>query len=114
MKNIITEGRKEVPQGTLLRVSLGSRPGTVTVHVQLPGQTDWTMYSDLQIVNGTVTLPVKLVFLSHAKEDERFIRDLAHRLLQDGYLRGLMRRSCCQGMTGNERSTKQSKVLILS
>ncbi|CBK40069.1 protein of unknown function [Nitrospira defluvii] len=86
LKNIITEGRKEVPQGTLLRVSLGSRPGTVTVHVQLPDQTDWTMYSDLQIVNGTVTLPVKLVFLSHAKEDARFIRDLAHRLLQDGVL----------------------------
>lgn len=86
LKNIITEGRKEVPHGTLVRVGLGSRLGTVTVHVQLLGQTDWTMYSDLQIVDGTVTLPVKLVFLSHAKEDAHFIKDLAHRLLQDGIL----------------------------
>lgn len=86
LKNIVTEGRKEVPEGTLLRVGLGLHPGTVTIHVQLPGQTDWTTYSDLQIVDGTVTLPVKLAFLSHAKEDAKFIRGLASRLLQDGIL----------------------------
>jgi hypothetical protein len=86
LKNIVTEGRKDVPQETLLRISLGSLSGTVTIHVQLPGQTDWTIYSDLQISDGKVTLPVKLAFLSHAKVDADFVRDLASRLLQDGVL----------------------------
>ena len=86
LKNIVTEGRKDVPQGTMLQVALGSLPGTVTVRVQLPGQAVWTLYQDLEIRDGKVTLPVKLAFLSHAKEDVGFVRDLASRLLQDGVL----------------------------
>ena len=86
LKNIVTEGRKDVPQGTTLIIGLGSLPGTVTVRVQLPGQAAWTLYSDLAIRDGKVTLPVKLAFLSHAKEDAGFVRDLASRLLQDGVL----------------------------
>ena len=86
LKNIVTEGRKDVPQGTTLSIGLGSLPGTVTVRVQLPGQAVWTLYSDLAIRDGKVTLPVKLAFLSHAKEDAGFVRDLASRLLQDGVL----------------------------
>lgn len=86
LKNIVTEGRKDVPQGTMLQVSLGSLHGTVTVRVQLPGQAVWTLYQDLEIRDGKVTLPVKLAFLSYAKEDADFVRDLASRLLQDGIL----------------------------
>ena len=33
-----------------------------------------------------MTLPVKLAFLSHAREDANFVRDLSSRLLQDGVL----------------------------
>ena len=86
LKNIVTEGRKDVPPGTTLSIGLGSLPGTVTVRVQLPGQASWTLYPDLAIRDGKVTLPVKLAFLSHAKEDVGFVRDLASRLLQDGVL----------------------------
>lgn len=31
-------GKKEVPDGTKLVLGLGSRPGTVHVSIQLPGQ----------------------------------------------------------------------------
>lgn len=86
LKNIVTEGRKDVPQGTTLAVRLGSLPGTIAVRVQLPGQSAWTLYPDLEIHDGKVTLPVKLAFLSHAREDANFVRDLASRLLQDGVL----------------------------
>ena len=86
LKNIVTEGRKDVPQGTTLAVGLGSLPGTVAVRVQLPGQSAWTLYPDLEIQDGKVTLPVKLAFLSHAREDANFVRDLSSRLLQDGVL----------------------------
>ena len=86
LKNIITQGRKEVPQDTMLAVALGRLPGTVTIRVQLPGQEAWTVYPDLEIRGGTVELPVKLAFLSYAKEDAGFVRNLAARLLQDGVL----------------------------
>lgn len=86
LKNIITQGRNEMPQSTLLSVALGRLPGTVTIRVQLPGQEAWTVYQDREIHNGTVELPVKLAFLSYAKEDSVFVRGLAARLLQDGVL----------------------------
>ncbi|MHC9063535.1 toll/interleukin-1 receptor domain-containing protein [Nitrospira sp. CMX1] len=84
--NIITSNDKEIPQDTLIKVGLGSVPGTVSIHVQLPGQNDWRVYTDLPIVGGKVVLPVKLVFLCHAKEDVSFVRNLAAKLLQDGFL----------------------------
>ena len=86
LKNIITKGRKEVPQGTILALGRGQSPGTVAVRVQLPGQAAWTLYPDLEIRDGKVELPVTLAFLSHAKEDAEFVSDLAARLLQDGVL----------------------------
>ncbi len=86
LKNIVTRGRKDVPQATMLAVSLGRLPGTVTIRVQPPDQEAWTIYPDLQIHNGTVELPVRLAFLSYAKEDTGFVKSLAARLLQDGVL----------------------------
>lgn len=86
LKNIVTQGHKDVPQATMLAVRLGRLPGTVTIRVQLPGQEAWTEYPDLQIHNGTVELPVRLAFLSYAKEDAGFVQTLAARLLQDGVL----------------------------
>lgn len=86
LKRIVTEGRKEVPEGTTVEVGLGSRRGTVDVRLSLPGQASRSIYRDLEIHDGTVTLPVKLAFLSYATEDGRFVEDLARRLLQDGVL----------------------------
>ncbi len=70
----------------MVAVTLGRLPGTVTIRMQLPGQEAWTEYPNLQIHNGTVELPVRLAFLSYAKEDARFVQNLAARLLQDGVL----------------------------
>jgi hypothetical protein len=86
LKNIVTKGRKDVPQATILAVTLGLLPGTVTIRVQLPGQEAWREYPNLQIHNGSVELPVRLAFLSYAKEDARFVQTLSTRLLHDGVL----------------------------
>jgi TIR domain len=84
--NIVTEGRKEIPQNTVVKICLGHIPETLTVEVQLPRQDQWTRYENLPIVNGVVTLPVKLAFLSHAKEDVEFVRHIAVSLLRDGVM----------------------------
>ena len=78
LKNIITKGRKEVPQGTILMVRRGRPPGTVTIGVRLPGQAASKVYPELEICGGKVELPVNLAFLSHAKEDAEFVRSLAN------------------------------------
>lgn len=86
LRNIVTNGRKEVPQGTNLKIGLGRLPGTVTVRLRLPDQATWKVYPNFEIRNGKVELPVTLVFLSYTKEDTEFVRSLANRLLQDGIL----------------------------
>jgi hypothetical protein len=86
LDRIITSGQKEVPEETLLELRIGSRPGTVSIKVKLPGQDGWKLYPDLEIREGVVELPVKLAFLSHAKEDAAFVGDLRQTLLQDGVL----------------------------
>lgn len=86
LDRIITKGRKEVPDGTLLGVALGRVPGTVSVRIRLPGQANWRTYLDLPIRDGVAELPVPLAFLSYAKEDVATVRDLESRLLQAGVL----------------------------
>ncbi|MGD9729008.1 MAG: toll/interleukin-1 receptor domain-containing protein [Nitrospiraceae bacterium] len=84
--NIVTAGRKELPQKSIIKIQLGRLPATVTVEVTLPGQENPTRYESLPIVDGVVTLPVKLAFLSYAKEDAGFVRHLSKSLLKDGVM----------------------------
>jgi hypothetical protein len=97
LHSIMTEGRKEVPDGTVVTVGLGSLPGTVTIRLTLPGQAGESVYPDLEIREGVVTLPVKLAFLCHAKEDASFVEDLAVRLLQAGVLTWFDRKDLLPG-----------------
>jgi TIR domain len=86
LHTIRTAGNKEIPDGTMLQVSLGRLPNTVNIQIQLPGQKVPTNLGDLQIVDGIVYLPLKLVFFSYAREDGVEVQRLADRLWQDGYL----------------------------
>jgi hypothetical protein len=86
LHTIVTKGRKETPDGTVIELGLGSAPGTVKVNLKLPGQVNFVSLDDLSIVDGTVTLPVNLVFLSHVKEDADKVAELSERFLQDGIL----------------------------
>jgi hypothetical protein len=86
VQTIRAAGKKEVPGGTKIVVKLGSRPGTVHVLIQLPGQRDYSDLGDVLIVDGVVELPVKLLFLSYAREDQIAVRALAEELCQDGFL----------------------------
>lgn len=97
LKNILTEGRKEVPDRSLIRISLGALPGTVNAGVQIPGQRKPRVYRDLPIRDGAIRLPVKLAFLSYAREDARFVADLARRLLQHGVMTWFDRKDLLPG-----------------
>jgi len=86
LHSIITAGKKEVPHGTEIRARLGSVPGTIRIEIKLPGQTDYSDLGDLNIVEGTVEIPVQLVFFSYAKEDQSKVQEISNKLWQDGYL----------------------------
>ena len=69
LHTIRSVGGKDVPDGTLMWLRLGSLPGTATVDLQLPGQERNVRFENLSIKDGVLTLPVPLVFLCYAEED---------------------------------------------
>lgn len=86
LHSIRTANGHEVPNGTKVEVRLGKLPGHVHVLMQLPGQKRPIDLGDLPIVNGVVSLPLRLIFLCHATEDESIVESVADRLRQDGFL----------------------------
>ena len=61
-------------------------PGYARVEMQLPGMTRFVDLGELAIVNGELVLPLKLLFLCHAREDEATVESLSERLFEDGFL----------------------------
>lgn len=86
LHTILSAGQKKTPHGTEINISLGRIPGTVSVRLQLPGQAGWSEFADLPIDEGVLTLPWRLAFLAHVKEDRDFVAELSKRLLCDGVL----------------------------
>ena len=68
---IRTAGKKYLPNDTLIEVKLGDFPGTVNITTQFPGQKRWSRFYNLLIHDNITEIPIKLVFLCHAKEDAR-------------------------------------------
>jgi len=81
-----TQGGRELPQRTEMRLRLGRRPGHVGVELRLPGASQFTSFGDLPIRNGEIQLPVRSTFICYAKEDFGCVNDLATRLWENGVL----------------------------
>ncbi len=86
LHTIRTASNKEIPEGTKVDFSMARLPAHIHVKLQLPGQIEFSDLGDLPIVDGTVTLTTKLVFLCHAKEDRVVVKNTSDRLWQDGVL----------------------------
>ena len=97
LHTIRTSENKETPHGTIIELRLAAIPGHVHVRLQLPGQWAFSDLGDLPIINGIVTLPLKLVFLCHAHEDRIVIKSISERLWQDGFLTWLDERELLPG-----------------
>jgi hypothetical protein len=83
---IKTKGGKDPPEGTKVKVTLIEKPETFEVELLLPGQNEPRIFKPLFPKNGILELPINLVFLSHAKEDSKFVKEISDRLFQDGIL----------------------------
>jgi len=83
---IQTKGKKNPPEGTKVKITLIEKPQTFAVELILPGQHEPRVFKPLFPKNGVLELPINLVFLSHAKEDSKFVKELSDKLFQDGVL----------------------------
>ena len=86
-----------MPGGTKIELRLGSLSGTVRISIQLPGQKRPSDLGDIRIVDGVGELPVKLLFLSYAREDQSDVEALADELWQDGFLTWLDKKDLLPG-----------------
>ena len=78
--------KKEVPDGTEVRISVGQLPGHVRVLLRLPGREKITDLGELPIIDEILSLPIKSVFLCHASEDGQVVAQIRERVLDDGHL----------------------------
>jgi hypothetical protein len=84
VRSIMTVAGRQVPQGTQLQIRDPGVDPFVDVSIQLPGQSKWTRLGLLVVDNGVVRLPLPVVFLCHATEDETVVAELDARLASDG------------------------------
>jgi len=86
IQRILPAGKKELPKGTKVKIQGLPIPGWVDLWVTLPGQSKETYYPRVRIEGDTIRLPVPMTFLSYAKEDADYVRDVANRLFEDGVM----------------------------
>ncbi len=103
LHTIRTAGKKEVPDGTKMLLRASRIPGHIEVQLQFPGQKKFSNLGSLPIKNGTVTLPLKLVFLCHARDDREAVRQIGDCLWQDGFIIWLDERDILPGDKWKDR-----------
>lgn len=79
-------GDRNVPNKMLLTLTYTGVPDYVHAQVKLPWQKEWTDLGLISVNEGEVVLPLKLVFLCHAKEDKTKVEEIGSKLLEDGFL----------------------------
>lgn len=103
LDSIRTKGKKEVPGGTVAELRLGTKPGTVSISIRLPGQKKESKFLNLPINDGIVELPIPLVFISYALEDKEYVRKIADNIWDDGILTWLDTKDLMPGDNWKER-----------
>lgn len=79
-------GNKPIPDGLQLGVHNDGKPGFVRIAYKTPGNHKEFEIGELKIVNGEVTLPLKLAFVSYAREDQALVQKIINKLNDHGVL----------------------------
>ncbi len=83
---IITRLKKRMPLGTKIEIQPSELENHVDVRVLLPGNKEFNQFKNLKVENNVVDIPLKLIFLCHAKEDKGFVNELNNKLISDGFI----------------------------
>lgn len=95
--SIVLSSGKPIPDKMVVTLQNPAIPGSVHVSYKLPGQPSMKSLGILPVVDGVLVLPVKLIFLSYAREDFKAVEAFADKLTRDGFLTWLDRKDIRPG-----------------
>lgn len=116
LHTIKTAKGHKLPENTQTTLRVSSYPATVTVEIKLPGQQKPKTCYNLPIKDGVLTLPLKLLFLSYAREDQKKVTAIGEMLYQDGFLTWLDRKDIRPGdmwKTRIERGLESADYVLM-
>lgn len=86
IRSISATGNKPVPVGLGLSLENTGKPGFIKVTYQIPGNPKHYEIGELEIINGELVLPLKLVFVSYSREDQTTVQEIIRQLNDEGIL----------------------------
>ena len=86
IKSIQFQSGRKPPGGTQLQIKKSMLPGRIDAKIKLPEASEYADFGSLQIINGTVTLPVRLAFIAYSRSDADMVNELRNNLLNVGIL----------------------------
>lgn len=79
-------GNKPIPTGLAVSLENHGKPGFLKVNYQIPGNPKQYEIGELEIINKELILPLKLAFVSYAREDQKTVEDITRKLNDEGIL----------------------------
>lgn len=79
-------GNKPIPEDLEVSLENHGKPGFVKVTYKIPGNPKTYEIGELEIIKGELILPLKLVFVSYAREDQIVVEGIIRKLNDEGIL----------------------------
>lgn len=86
LSGISLVGNKPIPVGLTIQLENIAKPGFVKITYQIPGNPKQYEIGELEIINGEISLPLKLAFISYAREDQASVQEIIRQLNDEGIL----------------------------
>ena len=86
LRNVKLENGKELPNLMQITFKHSEKPGHLGVEYKIDDNSPQIDIGDFPIINGEITLPMKLAFISYAKEDKQEALKLMGKLHEKGIL----------------------------
>lgn len=84
---LITQNKKEIQNNNIvLEVRNDNKPGYTSIKFKIPGVNKFFDVGSLRIKNGVVEIGVSVAFISYAREDEKTVKKIVHRLNESGVI----------------------------
>lgn len=84
--DILLVENKPIPEGLEVGLQNHGKLGFVKVTYNIPGNPKTDEIGELEIIQGELILPLKLAFVSYAREDQKVVEEITRKLNDEGIL----------------------------
>jgi len=88
---------RKFPQGTSIKLIKSEKAGCVSVNLRLPSQKNRIQFLDIPVKNGTISIPITIVFLCHVSEDKETVIEVGKELERIGFITWLDKKDLLPG-----------------